>query len=426
MCGLGRAYLGHDAAANHRGTRALRGIGVAPVADARALAGPARHLMPAQPRHRSVADLDDPWGFGRADGTLVEVRHDSPPEPVDAGHSPTAAFERAAVPGASSAPPWPPAQPLRSADHAGEAQPYPHVTVDADPRYFQPPRSRRPSPMLTGAVVALLVAGGFAWIRAEGARDARDSNGMGTFVLSSQPPGATVTLDGRAVGVTPLALPLAEGAHELVATASNGVSERLSATVPPGESASRHLLLMPPATAAAPAPVAAPSPVVAPTPAPAAAASTTTAAPTPPPAVAVAPARGSVTFSLPFDVQVYEGGTFLGSNSGERINVRPGTHTFTLVNEPLGFRGDETVVVGAGQSVRRVVEQRSATLSVNALPWAEVLISGRSYGETPLANITLPIGVYRVTLRHPTLGDREVPVTVRLGVPNRAAVDLRR
>ncbi len=108
------------------------------------------------------------------------------------------------------------------------------------------------------------------------------------------------------------------------------------------------------------------------------------------------------------------------------MRVRPGTHTFTLVNDQLGFRNEERVVVGAGRSTRRVVEQRSAPLSINALPWAEVVIAGRSFGETPLANISLPIGTYQVTLRHPTLGEREVGVTVGLGRPNRLAVDLRR
>ncbi len=144
------------------------------------------------------------------------------------------------------------------------------------------------------------------------------------------------------------------------------------------------------------------------------------------PAPAPPPPPSYVTFSAPFDVQVYEDGNFLGTNSGEPLRVRPGTHTFTLVNEQLGFRTSETVVVGTGRLTRRVVEQRSAPLSVNVLPWAEVFISGRSFGETPLANISLPIGAYRVTLRHPTLGEREVPVTVRLGAPNRLAVDMRR
>jgi PEGA domain len=96
------------------------------------------------------------------------------------------------------------------------------------------------------------------------------------------------------------------------------------------------------------------------------------------------------------------------------------------VNEPLGFRAEETVDVGAGRSIRRAVSQPSAPLSVNAEPWAEVFIAGRSVGATPIANLALPVGTYQVTLRHPTLGERDVAMTVRLGAPNRLAVDMRR
>lgn len=72
------------------------------------------------------------------------------------------------------------------------------------------------------------------------------------------------------------------------------------------------------------------------------------------------------------------------------------------------------------------VELPTAPLNVNALPWANVSIDDRAYGETPLANVALRVGEHAVTLRHPTLGEHTVLVTVRLGSPNRVSVDLRK
>jgi hypothetical protein len=291
------------------------------------------------------------------------------------------------------------------------------------------PRRRPTAPSTIFAAIALavitLVAGGaYLWSEvADGAARGRPGSATGIFVLSSHPSGATVVVDGEAAGVTPLALNLTSGPHEVVVTSPLGVSERLTAEVPTGETASRHVALESPAAQTAQTTPAAPT-AAAPDAAPAAAASAPAAAPRaprPPPVAA-----GSVSFSLPFDVQVYEGGRFIGTNQGERIRVTPGRHTFNLVNEQLGFRTTETVVVAPGRNIQRVVDPRTATLSVNAQPWAEVYIAGRSYGETPLANISLPLGVHQVTLVHPSLGQRVVPVTIRLGAPNRLSLDLRR
>jgi hypothetical protein len=43
-------------------------------------------------------------------------------------------------------------------------------------------------------------------------------------------------------------------------------------------------------------------------------------------------------------------------------------------------------------------------VSVNAKPWAEVLVDGRSVGTTPLRKLKLRAGVHSLTLRCPPLG----------------------
>lgn len=47
------------------------------------------------------------------------------------------------------------------------------------------------------------------------------------------------------------------------------------------------------------------------------------------------------------------------------------------------------------------------TLSVDAKPWAEVLVDGQPKGTTPLAAVNLPAGKHRITLRNPELKAEE-------------------
>lgn len=63
---------------------------------------------------------------------------------------------------------------------------------------------------------------------------------------------------------------------------------------------------------------------------------------------------------------------------------------------------------------------------MNAQPWADVWIDGRQYGETPLANLNIPIGDHEVVFRHPELGERRVTVTVRADQPTRVSASFER
>ena len=83
-------------------------------------------------------------------------------------------------------------------------------------------------------------------------------------------------------------------------------------------------------------------------------------------------------------------------------------------------------VVGAGRTEALACRDPPAAVHVNAQPWAEVAVDGRVLGETPLANLLLPIGVHQFVFRHPEFGERTQSVTVRLNTPNRVTADLRR
>jgi hypothetical protein len=132
---------------------------------------------------------------------------------------------------------------------------------------------------------------------------------------------------------------------------------------------------------------------------------------------------GWVSFKTPFEMQVFEAERLVGTTSMERIMLPSGAHRFELVNAPLEFRTTTSVQVMAGSTATANIAVPNGVLSVNALPWAEVEIDGKSVGTTPLANISLPIGSHNIVWRHPQLGERQRTVTVTATAPVRVGVD---
>jgi hypothetical protein len=55
-----------------------------------------------------------------------------------------------------------------------------------------------------------------------------------------------------------------------------------------------------------------------------------------------------------------------------------------------------------------------------------VWLDGTLLGETPLANISLPLGTHELVFKHPTLGEQRKSVVVTLGSTVRVGVDLRK
>jgi hypothetical protein len=154
------------------------------------------------------------------------------------------------------------------------------------------------------------------------------------------------------------------------------------------------------------------------------------AAAAPAPAAAAAPAPvaapGSVSISLPFQVEIYEGDRFVGLNTGGGIRLGPGAHRLTLVNESLRYRATHAVNISSGRTTGLTVTLPTGTLQLNATPWAEVFVDGRSVGETPLANVPIPIGPHTLVFRHPELGEQSRSVVVTAESSTRVSVDLQR
>ena len=134
----------------------------------------------------------------------------------------------------------------------------------------------------------------------------------------------------------------------------------------------------------------------------------------------------AVTFDSPVSCQVYAGGQLRGLSTDRGLTLPAGTRAVTLVNTQLEYRQTLPIAVQAGQPVRLSVPLPTGSLSINALPWAEVWVGGASVGTTPLANLSLPIGSHEVVWRHPTLGERRQTVVVKAQTPARIGVDFHR
>jgi hypothetical protein len=68
----------------------------------------------------------------------------------------------------------------------------------------------------------------------------------------------------------------------------------------------------------------------------------------------------------------------------------------------------------------------TASLSINAKPWAIVFVDGKSVGTTPLANVHVTAGRHEIVWQNPLLGERRQTVDVQGETFTRLAMDFTR
>jgi PEGA domain len=136
------------------------------------------------------------------------------------------------------------------------------------------------------------------------------------------------------------------------------------------------------------------------------------------------PRTGGVKVSSPFEVTLLENERLLGSSAGGAVLMTAGRHEFELVNSALGYRARRVVDIRPGQIVSLAVKPPNGSVSINALPWAEVWIDGSSVGETPIGNISIPLGEHDILFRHPQLGERREKAIVRSDRLTRVSANL--
>lgn len=130
---------------------------------------------------------------------------------------------------------------------------------------------------------------------------------------------------------------------------------------------------------------------------------------------------GGVRLSAPIELKVLQGDRVLGSSADGPVVMTAGTYQLELINPALGFRAQQSVTFHAGQIATLTIPVPRGRISVNAQPWAEVWIDDRLIGDTPLANLDIPIGEHEVVFRHPQLGERRQGVVVRADAPARVS-----
>jgi hypothetical protein len=342
------------------------------------------------------------------------------------------------------------------------------LPTDGGPKLVEVPRS----PVEKNAAVhrkfglaflwVLLIAGGGAgvgwavWAYQQPETDAR----LGSFTLQTTPPGLQVRIQGKASGATPLTVSLPGGDYAVELATPDGGQRTFTLTLPAGGTVVRQVEIAASASSARTGALrvdTTPSGQsvvvdgvdrgVSPVTVPSLAAGEHTVlvrsqnttlrrtvsvseGETVSLVVAV-PAEGGtlragwVTFSSPITLSFLENGRVFGTTAAERLMLPAGDHDIEMTNDALGFRATRRITVAADRTTAVSVAVPDGVVNINALPWAEVWVDGERVGETPIANLSRPIGSHEVVLRHPQFGERRARVTVSLKETARLGVDMR-
>jgi len=122
------------------------------------------------------------------------------------------------------------------------------------------------------------------------------------------------------------------------------------------------------------------------------------------------PQGGWLVIKAPVDVVVSIGGEQLGQIRQGRFALTVGVHDIGIVNDTLGLRQAQQIVIRAGEETLLTVQLPFGLVDLNAIPWAEVWLDGQRLGETPIGSLSVPIGPHEFVFRHPELGERPVRV----------------
>jgi hypothetical protein len=125
----------------------------------------------------------------------------------------------------------------------------------------------------------------------------------GSLAVTTDPPGAKISIDGKAVGVSPLTIPDLPAGRRKVVLEGQGGTVRREVTIETERTATLSEAIF----------------------------------------------SGFLAVFAPVELQIYEGNRLLGTTENNRIMIPAGRHELTLLNRELGSRLSRTVEVEPGQ-----------------------------------------------------------------------------
>jgi hypothetical protein len=237
------------------------------------------------------------------------------------------------------------------------------VGIGAGRKYLPGNEPPQPAPVPSNEVVAA-------------AKAAEAAEKTGTVVLTTEPVGAHVLLDGKEMGDSPLTLEnVPAGKHALMFVTASASVKRII-RVETGKTVSLDVAVF----------------------------------------------SGWIAVYSPIPLDISENGRAIGSSEQGRLMLSPGRHQLTLTNTELGYSTVQNVDIEPGEE-RPISVQPTGELSANASPWAEVWMNGKKVGETPVAGLMVPLGTHEILFKNPQFPERRVTVTVSATTPVSASVD---
>lgn len=199
---------------------------------------------------------------------------------------------------------------------------------------------------------------------------------LGRLMARSEPPGASVIVDGRERGTTPLTLEdISVGSHVVVLRSEQG-SVRRTVQVSVEEAALVSESIYP----------------------------------------------GWVKLFVPFPVEISEGSRVYRLDDQSQIMLAPGAHELRFQSRTLGYSESRRVEVFPGQATPVSLVPAPSTLTVTASLPATVLVDGERVGETPLADQPIALGTRDILVRSATGAERRYTRQVTVA-PVRIEVD---
>ena len=198
----------------------------------------------------------------------------------------------------------------------------------------------------------------------------------GRLSVTSTPEGATVSVDGRKRGVTPLVLDdLVAGRHAVTLESGGGTLQR-SIDVKADQTATVEASIYP----------------------------------------------GWLALFAPIEVEIQAHGRVLQFDERHQTLLPPGRHEIVVVSRELGYRDSRVVDVKPGEVTRLSIEPPKTTLTVTAMAPAQVWLDGTHIGAVPLVDVPIDLGTHQLVVRHPTAGEERRTIAAT-SAPVRVQID---